>query len=73
MFWGCFATSGTVSLECVHGLMKSGDYQESLEQNVSLSVMKLGLRRTSWVFQQDNDPKHTSISIQQWFYRERLF
>ena len=51
MFWGCFADSGTGALECVCGIMKSGDYQGILERNVSQSVVKLRLRRTSWVFQ----------------------
>ena len=27
MFWGCFAASGTGCLDCVHGIMKSEDYQ----------------------------------------------
>ena len=61
MFWGCCAASGTVCLECVHGIMKSGDYQGGiLERNVQPSVRKMGLRQRSWVLQQDNNPKHTS-------------
>ena len=62
MFWGCCAASGTGCLERVHGIMKSGDYQGILEQNVQPSVRKLGLRRRSWVLQQNKDPKHTSTS-----------
>ena len=34
MFWGCFAASGTGCLDCVHGIMKSEDYQRILECNV---------------------------------------
>uniref|UniRef100_A0A3B3DUX1 Uncharacterized protein n=1 Tax=Oryzias melastigma TaxID=30732 RepID=A0A3B3DUX1_ORYME len=66
MFWGCFATSGTGCLECVQGRMKSEDYQGILERNVLPSVRNLGLSRRSWVFQQDNDPKHTSKNTQEW-------
>ena len=44
--------------------MKSEDYQKILGRNVGPSVRKLGLRPRSWVFQQDNDPKHTSKSTQ---------
>ena len=58
MFWGCCAASGTGRLECVHGIMKSGDYQGILECNVQPSVRKLGLRRRSRVLHQDNDHKH---------------
>uniref|UniRef100_A0A8C5N469 Transposase n=1 Tax=Leptobrachium leishanense TaxID=445787 RepID=A0A8C5N469_9ANUR len=64
MFWGCFAASGTGCLECVQGIMKSEDYQRILGRTVEPSVRKLGLRPRSWVFQQDNDPKHTSKSTQ---------
>uniref|UniRef100_A0A8C7YAL0 Transposase Tc1-like domain-containing protein n=1 Tax=Oryzias sinensis TaxID=183150 RepID=A0A8C7YAL0_9TELE len=60
LFWGCFGASGTGCLEVVQGKMKSQDYQGILDRNVLPSVRKLGLSRRSWVFQQDNDPKHTA-------------
>ncbi|XP_057182698.1 tRNA (guanine-N(7)-)-methyltransferase non-catalytic subunit wdr4 isoform X1 [Triplophysa rosa] len=71
MFWGCFAASGTGCLDCVQGIMKSGDYQRILGRNVGPSVRKLGLRPRSLVFQQDNDPKHTSKSTQKWMATKR--
>ncbi len=58
MFWGCFAASGTGCLDSVNGMMKSDDYQTILGRNVVASVRKLRLHQRSWVFQQDNDPKH---------------
>ena len=61
MFWGC----------CVHGIMKSEDFQIILECNVGPRVRKRGLRQRSWVFQQDNDPKHTSKTTQKWFKTKR--
>ncbi len=64
MFWGCFAASGTGCLDCVNRIMKSDDYKIILERNVVASVRKLRLHQRSWVFQQDNDPKHTSKSTQ---------
>ena len=67
MFWGCCAASGTGYLECVHGVMKSGDYQGILECNVQPSVRKPGLCQRAWVLQQDNDPKHTAKSTQESF------
>ena len=70
MFWGCFAASGTGCLDCVQGIMKSEDYQKILGRNVGPSVRKLGLCPRSWVFQQDNDPKHTSKSTQKWMKRK---
>ncbi|CAJ0935161.1 unnamed protein product [Ranitomeya imitator] len=50
--------------------MKSEDYQQILQHNVGPSVRKLGLPQRSWVFQQDNDPKHTSKSTRKWFERK---
>ncbi|CAJ0948996.1 unnamed protein product [Ranitomeya imitator] len=47
--------------------MKSEDYQQIFQHNVGPSVRKLGLPQRSWVFQQDNDPKHTSKSTRKWF------
>lgn len=71
LLWGCFAASGTGGLDCITGIMKSENYQEILERNVLPSVRKLGLSRRSWVFQQDNDPKHTSKSTREWFKRKK--
>ena len=57
MFLSCFAASGTGCLDCVHGIMKSEDYQRILERNVGPSVRKLGLHQRSWVFQRGQWPK----------------
>ncbi len=62
MFWSCFAASGTGCVDCVNGIMKSDDYQRILGRSVVASVRK----QRSWVFQQDNDPKHTSKITQNW-------
>ena len=69
--WGRFAASGTGCLERVHGIVKSGEYQGILECNVRPSVRNLGLLHRSWVFKQDNDPKHTSKSTQECFKTKR--
>ncbi len=71
MFWGCFAASGTGCFDCVNGIMKSDDYQRILGRNVVASVRKLHLHQRSWVFQQDNDSKHTSKSTQKWLQTKR--
>ena len=66
----CFGVA-LLLLASVQGIMKSEDYQRILECNVGPSVRKLGLRHRSWVFQQDNDPKHTSKSTQKWLKTKR--
>ena len=46
--------------------MNSTQYQKILADNVAPSVRHLGLE-PNWIFQQDNDPKHTSRSTRSWF------
>lgn len=69
MFWGCFAASGC--LDSVQRIVKSGVYQNILGHNVGPSVRKLSLRQRPWVFQQDNDLKHTSNSTNKWLETKR--
>ena len=66
ILWGCFAASGTGKVEFVQGRMNSTQYQKILADNVAPSVRHLGLE-PNWIFQQDNDPKHTSRSTRSWF------
>lgn len=68
MLWGCVASAGTGNLVKVEGRMDSTQYQQILDNNVQESVTKLKLRR-SWVFQQDNDPKHCSKSTKAFMQR----
>uniref|UniRef100_A0A8C7WS50 Transposase Tc1-like domain-containing protein n=1 Tax=Oryzias sinensis TaxID=183150 RepID=A0A8C7WS50_9TELE len=72
LFWGGFAASATGCLEVVQGQMKSQDYRGILGRNVQPSVRKLGLSRRSWVFQQDNDPKHTAKKTPRMAQRKAL-
>lgn len=53
----------SLSLVRVHGIMKKENYVEILRDNMKKSALSLGLGRR-WVFQQDNDPKHTSKLVQ---------
>uniref|UniRef100_A0AAZ3RHH1 Transposase n=1 Tax=Oncorhynchus tshawytscha TaxID=74940 RepID=A0AAZ3RHH1_ONCTS len=59
MLWGCFAAGGTGALHKIHGIMREENYVAILKQHLKTSVRKLKLGR-KWVFQMDNDPKHTS-------------
>ena len=67
MFWGCFSAEGTGELYRIKGRMNSIVYQDILQQTVMPSVQKLRLGRQNWIFQQDNDPKHTSKATRKWF------
>uniref|UniRef100_A0AAZ3ST15 Tc1-like transposase DDE domain-containing protein n=1 Tax=Oncorhynchus tshawytscha TaxID=74940 RepID=A0AAZ3ST15_ONCTS len=65
MLWGCFAAGGTGALHKIDGIMRKGHYVDILTQHLKTSVRKLKLGR-KWVFQMDNDPKHTSKVVGKW-------
>ena len=66
MLWRCFSASGTGNLVKVNGIMKKEQYIEILEENIKQSAEKLDLGQ-QWMFQQDNDPKHTANIFKKWF------
>ena len=61
--WGCFAAGGTGPLHKIDGIMRQEKYVYILKQHIKTSVRKLKLGR-NWVFQMDNDPKHTSNVVE---------
>ena len=69
MAWGCFSSAGPGKLEIIDGRMNSEMYRAILDRSLFQSAENLNLPR-DWIFQQDNDPKHTAKATRAWF-RER--
>jgi hypothetical protein len=71
MLWGCFSVSGTGIIVRIEGKMKGAKYREILDENLlqNTPVLRLGQRFT---FQQDNNPKHTAKTTQEWFWDKSL-
>ena len=65
MLWGCFAAGGTGALHKIDGIMRMENYVDMLKQHLKTSVRKLK-PGCKWVFQMDNDPKHTSKVESKW-------
>ena len=67
MVWGCMAWNGVGKLTEVGGKMDAVQYCEILEDGVVESFEKLEVEEEERIFQQDNDPKHTSKKATKWF------
>ena len=67
MVWGCMGWNGVEKLVEVQGLIDATQYCEILDEGVMESFEKLDIPEDEQIFQQDNDPKHTSGKADQWF------
>lgn len=70
MVWGCVAASGPGPLAVIDRKMNSAVYQKILKENVRPAVCALKLK-SSWIMQQDNDPKHISKSTSEWLEKKK--
>ena len=67
MMWGCMTSKG-VGYACkIEGRMDSELYRTILEDYFLNTLEFYGLDHSKIIFQQDNDPKHTSKLAQKWF------
>ena len=60
-----FAAGGAGALHKIDAFMRQENVVAILKQHLKTSVRKLKLGR-KWVFQMDNDPKHTSKVVAKW-------
>ncbi|KAG2468235.1 TCB1 transposase, partial [Polypterus senegalus] len=65
MLWGCFSAAGTGRLVRIKGKMTAAMYRDILDENLLQSALDLRLGRR-FIFQQDNNPKHTSKISKEW-------
>uniref|UniRef100_A0A8C4SHL5 Transposase Tc1-like domain-containing protein n=1 Tax=Erpetoichthys calabaricus TaxID=27687 RepID=A0A8C4SHL5_ERPCA len=59
MLWGCFSAKGPGRLIRVKERMNGAMYRQILSENLLPSAKALKMKR-GWVFQHDNDAKHTA-------------
>ena len=72
MVWGCMGWNGVGVLAEVEGRMDAKQYVDILEENLEKSRKKLKVEKKKVIFQQDNDPKHTSNLAQKWFKDNKI-
>ena len=71
MLWGCFSEAGTGRLVRIKGKMNGENYREILDENLLQSTQDLRLGRR-FTFQQDNNPKHTTKTMEEWLRDKSL-
>jgi hypothetical protein len=67
MVWGCMGWNGVGILCEVEGKMDAKQYVTILEEFMVESIKELEIPEEKVIFQQDNDPKHTSKLASSWF------
>ncbi|KAK3519432.1 hypothetical protein QTP70_027864, partial [Hemibagrus guttatus] len=71
MLWGCFSAKGPGRLIRVKERMNGAMYREILSKNLLPSARALKMKR-GWVFQHDNDPKHTARAMKEWLRKKHF-
>lgn len=70
MVWGAFSANGVGPLIQIEGRMNGIMYREILHNNLlQYAAAKMG---PSWIFQHDNDPKHTSAVVKKWLIKKKI-
>lgn len=72
MVWGCMGWNGVGRLVEVEGRMDAKQYVEILKDGLLPSIQESGILKEQAIFQQDNDPKHTSQLAQNWLRDEGI-
>ncbi|KAK3549627.1 hypothetical protein QTP86_005365 [Hemibagrus guttatus] len=71
MLWGCFSAKGPGRLIRVKERMNGTMYHEILSKNLLPSARALKMK-CGWVFQHDNDPKHTARARKEWLCKKHF-
>jgi transposase len=66
MVWGCMGWNGVGELAEVEGRMDADQYVDILNNHLLPSMEESGIVEGGCIFQQDNDPKHTSKKAKNW-------
>jgi len=72
MIWGCIGWNGVGVLSEVEGRMDAEQYVVILKGRLLQSMEESGIPTDEVIFQQDNDPKHTSRRAQIWFEEQEI-
>uniref|UniRef100_A0A8C7LE52 Transposase n=1 Tax=Oncorhynchus kisutch TaxID=8019 RepID=A0A8C7LE52_ONCKI len=71
MLWGCFSEAGTWRLVRIEAKMNSAKYRDIIDENLLQSTQDIRVGRR-YTFQQNNDPKDTAKTTQEWLRDKSL-
>ena len=72
MVWGAMTMQGVGRMCVISGIMDAQKYVKILDQNLLATACDHWMHHTSFIFQQDGDPKHTSATAQDWFQGNQI-
>lgn len=72
MFWGCMTAKGVGNACRIEGRMNAELYTDILNDELLETIRQQELDKLLIIFQQDNDPKHTSKRAQQWLRENEI-
>lgn len=70
MVWGCFSRDKIGPIHRVEGIMDQHIYKANVKDQM-LPHAKDKMQR-GWIYQQDNDPKHTSHLVKDFFRSKKI-
>ena len=68
--WGCFSWNGVGDLHRVKGILTGTEYRKILIHHMVPSANRLNPE--GFIFQQDNDPKHTSNVVKKYLQNKKI-
>lgn len=71
MVWGCFSANGMGPLRRIEGKMDRHVYLDIMENTMEPYSQK-AYGDNDFIFQQDNDPKHTAKLVVNWFRENQI-
>lgn len=66
MLWSCITPYGVGYMSEIEGIMDQHLYRTILEKELMDTFDWYELDPSNWMFQHDNDPKHTARSVKEW-------
>jgi hypothetical protein len=70
MAWGCISYNGVGRLVFIEDTMDKYEYANILANNLQESAEEMGMNY--YIFQHDNDPKHTSMYVKEFFEENEI-